>query len=526
MGLFSSTKARKIPEEEVPPPTPEQVQYLLNTALPNRGRDSYFVSAGTAGIESTHAMAKVHGDGVWVCCCGHNTTLVHREGTYPFKRLVCEKCDHILCEHCLTTAIVIPLKEPFPATVAKLEFTKLREIVDNLFQICPDCGLSFRSQIRNPDHRGERFCWVPVASHSHSELCPCGASAKSNWLKCIIGDSTAYLLDPAKALDGLKDIRVERELEEEIRLGYRGLKMIPPDSRWESLGYHRAQVSETPLVRSGSGDLSAQNISKPSPANQPLRRRPERLVPIQHSSLKRSGAVRGKNTSRFDPTAGARAGSYSETPTNARPRIISRAETWATPAEHQRAHERFSFNDSEDISLYHRGDVSPSRTAHDGSARPRILPRAETWATAAEHERIHGRSSFNPSEGDPRTPTGNTRTPNRTMHAPPQRPLFSGNTRQQSLGRSDTIMSSHGTIEYASDTYVSDDERTPQQSRFPARTAPNSVLDGRKSLEARQSMAEENVKGYMSGTPAAAFFEPPVHEWVDRLDLKSFRIDG
>ncbi|KAF1929882.1 uncharacterized protein M421DRAFT_132042 [Didymella exigua CBS 183.55] len=319
MVLFSSTK--KIPHEEALSHTPAQVQLLPDTARPSVRHDSLSPSAGAAQDEYTHPATDAHGHGIWVCCCGHDNTLVHRAGAHPFCKLACGKCAHILCQHCLTSAIVTPLSDARRAAMAALELPKLRGIVETLFQVCPHCGLSFQAQMCAPDHSGERLVWAPIVSHSHSELCACGAAAKAEWLKFVVGDAMAYCLHPAWALHALKNTRVEEGLQMG-RLEPAGSVREVPEMKAEGAGCRRARGSETVLGHSDSLaqfkarpfnnthpdgrsqqeveqsypiDLSVQNASS---VRQPLRRRPERLGLVQHHGLKRSGAVRGGRTPR------------------------------------------------------------------------------------------------------------------------------------------------------------------------------------------------------------------------------------
>jgi hypothetical protein len=483
MGLFPFTPTRKIPEEEISPPTPEQLQILLDTARPSLRRDSYFASAGVAELESTRLVTQVHGHGIFVCCCGHDNTLVHYEGKHPFGKLECGKCKHILCKRCQTTAIATPLTETDHARIAKMDLTKLRAIVDDLFQICPHCGLSFKAQIRCPDHRGERFCWVPVASHSHSELCSCQASAKPDWLKFVIGDPTAYRSDAAKALDDLKNIRIEKGLEKKYRVEHGDAVQKPLQDGWEGPGHRRAQVgrpqlqhtdsvaeftarpfnnthpdgrSQQEVAESHPIDLTVRNASMP---HQPTRR-PERLSLVQHS-LKRSGAVRGNSTPRSgsnrsfraDPTATPRTGSYAESSPSARLHIRPRAGTWATTSEHQRLNERSDSNPSEGLLLH--AQPASCFACNDGL--------------------------YTPTRTDP--PSSEM-----IMNAP------------QPSERSRSIPSSHCTIsDYPGPS------KTPSEAAW--LLARRSVEDNSSHTVTVDSRALDRVKSFLGGTPVSAFFD-------------------
>ena len=66
MGFFTFASTKKVPEEERPPATPEQVRISFANARPSMRRDSHF-SAGAGELETT---ANWHDRGVFVCCCG------------------------------------------------------------------------------------------------------------------------------------------------------------------------------------------------------------------------------------------------------------------------------------------------------------------------------------------------------------------------------------------------------------------------------------------------------------------------
>lgn len=167
MGFFPFTSTKRIPEEEIAAPTPEQLRVSFANARPSMRRDSHFTSAGAEELENT---ANWHDHGIFLWCCGHANTLVYHDGDYPFRYLKCEKCQHVLCKDCLTTSIITPLTEPNLTVLPRMDLAEQRELVKDLFQVCLTCGLSRLAQTRTPDHHGERLCWAPVASHSHSEL--------------------------------------------------------------------------------------------------------------------------------------------------------------------------------------------------------------------------------------------------------------------------------------------------------------------------------------------------------------------
>ncbi|KAJ4380348.1 hypothetical protein N0V86_004659 [Didymella sp. IMI 355093] len=421
-----------------------------------------------------------------------------------------------------------------------MDLTKLRAITDDLFQVCPHCGLSSKAQIRCPDHHGERFCWAPVASHSHSELCSCQASAKSDWLKFVIGDPTAYRSDPAQALDDLKNIWIEKGLKQKYQIGH-GDAVQKPQAGWEGPGHRRAQVDRTQLQHTDSVaeftarpfdnthpngrsqqevaeshmiDLTVQNASMPC---QPIRG-PERLYLVQHDSLKRSGAVRGKYTPHSgsirsfctDLTATPRTGSYAESSSSARRHIRPRADTRATASEYQRLNERSYFDPSESL-LLHAQPASPFAYNEDDLSTPistdsisstTIMGAPQPSRRVSSHGPLHRHTSI----------TGDT------------------DTDHQPFKHSRSILSSHGII--SDDPDLADDEPTPRKPAFPAQTRLSKVPSEEEWLDARQSVIEEDgdhavdgcaldrVKDFLSGTPLSAFFHSDPMDNLTLTDSK------
>lgn len=426
MGLFPLTPTKKALEEEIPPPTPEQLQVLLDNARPSRRRDSYFLSAGAADFETAHAIAvaQCHGHGIFVCCYGHDNILKYHDGEYPFLELKCGRCSHVLCKNCLTTAIITPLKGAEQAAIAKMDVAKQRKHFKDFFQVCPNCGLSRLAQMRNPDHHGERLCWVPVASHSHSELCSCGTSAKSDWLKFVIGDPTPYRLDPAKALDDLKNRWIDWGLKEKYGFESEQAAQKPPQAKWEALGRRRAQADKTSaphtdrvskfkanqpsknrpheppreVAESHSIDQPVQDTPKLRPS---FRRQPEYLTLVQHSPLTRHGAVRGNCTPRSGRERSFRTdfslttctASSSEIRAINLPEVLTHAEILATAEEHRRLNEPSHFVSEDDgpytpstaPSQKNRIDVRQSTTKRDGkqAVDQRALDRVNGFLSGA-----------------------------------------------------------------------------------------------------------------------------------------------
>lgn len=98
---------------EVSQLTLSQVEELLEKAEKAEVGDvsSPYVSAGADTPQYPHLNAHEERYGVWVCCCKHENPLQHFKGAFPFKRLVCGSCNHVLCSACETTAIIAPIQE-------------------------------------------------------------------------------------------------------------------------------------------------------------------------------------------------------------------------------------------------------------------------------------------------------------------------------------------------------------------------------------------------------------------------------
>lgn len=303
---FFTTIFKKTPQ--VSPLTRFQVDLLLEKAEKAEIGEfsSSYVSAGADTPQYPHLNAHEERDGVWVCCCKHENPLQHFKGAFPFKRLVCGSCSHVLCSDCETTAIIAPLHEQ--TTLIEKGWTELR-----LFQVCPSCGLSHRAENRMPDQHGNRLCWVPEVSHSHVETCSCGEPARSNWSKYAIGEAYGFRLEPVKTTHKCRMKLLNRQIEQQVTAAslpqeqhLDGLLEVP-GSRYEEFPY---TVRRKPV--------------------------PLRVVnaPPNASPLGRSGAVRGGRPSRLP-----RFTTFDVPPGACRPEFIARAGTWATADEHRRAYE-------------------------------------------------------------------------------------------------------------------------------------------------------------------------------------------
>ncbi|KAF2630603.1 hypothetical protein BU25DRAFT_407896 [Macroventuria anomochaeta] len=317
--------------------TPLQVKRRLELAEPaERGGNPYSPPGGGAEvIEYPNLNSRESNDSVWMCCCcGHETPLVHFKGAYPFKRLGCGSCNHVLCKHCETTETITPSQgDDFAPTQDEAELRQL--------QVCPSGHLSHRAVIPATDHRGKRLCWLPTTSVSHAEMCSCGELAKCNWQKYVIGETWTYLREPMKAAHELQEKQMKKKKMAMTASNHPQKRPEPvekrADSLWERRGLRRMQA----LNPSQDAYNSIQNTPACSPTRMrtqpmpvPQIRRPDLTVNTSTSSLKRSGAQRGK-----PPSYTPRSATYQESPVTSRSPPSWRAETWATAEGHQRAHE-------------------------------------------------------------------------------------------------------------------------------------------------------------------------------------------
>jgi hypothetical protein len=300
------TLFKKTPE--VPRLTPFQVELLMEKAEKAEVGEipSPYVSAGADIPQYPHLNAHEERDGVWVCCCKHENPLQHFKGMFPFKRLVCGSCSHVLCSACETTAMISPLQE-------HADFQEKDETVLRFFQVCPSCGLSHRAETRKPDEHGNRLCWVPKVSHSDADTCSCGEPARFNWLKYAIGEAYGFRLEPVKTAHECRMKLLNRQIE---------LQVTAPSLPWEE---HPDRLCEV----SGSRYEEPPCIFKRKPV-------PLRVVggPSIASTLGRSNAVRGGRPLRLPRSA-----TFNAPPVDGRPGFIARAETWATADEHRQAYE-------------------------------------------------------------------------------------------------------------------------------------------------------------------------------------------
>ncbi|KAF3005800.1 hypothetical protein E8E13_007769 [Curvularia kusanoi] len=296
-----------------------EVEQLLKEADVAEDREipEPYLSAGAEYVEYQTLSVKEWRDGVWYCCKKHENPLVHFKGIFPFKRLACGTCNHVLCPDCETTDMIVPLGAETPDV--KDAGTELR-----LFQVCSSCGLSHRAEVRRPDHRGKRFCWVPMASKSHSDMCPCGAAAQFDWLKYKINIPWMFRLQSVQEAHNAKMRLTDRQRKTKETSKCQAMPQFQrasTESHTESkkASTHRA----TPQFQRASTyahHMNTQSIPRGNETFQLGAVAPSRpqMQRANQSHLNRSDAL---------PAAG-------------RPEV-ARADTWATADQHRRVYEAF-----------------------------------------------------------------------------------------------------------------------------------------------------------------------------------------
>ncbi|KAF3043049.1 hypothetical protein E8E11_006924 [Didymella keratinophila] len=308
MGFFPFTSTKRIPEEEIAAPTPEQLRVSFANARPSMRRDSHFTSAGAEELENT---ANWHDHGIFLWCCGHANTLVYHDGDYPFRYLKCEKCQHVLCKDCLTTSIITPLTEPNLTVLPRMDLAEQRELVKDLFQVCLTCGLSRLAQTRTPDHHAKRM---------------------------------------------------EKALNQKVRLEHEKTAQKPAETKWEAPGHRRAQaVSLQDASKPGQPIRRRPELGLIQTGS--LKRRGA----VRGNNTPRPGSARSYRT---DSAATPRTALYSDYQMTDRPEILPRTGTWATADERRRVHEPPYFASSETFGQYTQPPVPFDLSEDDCPSTP------------------------------------------------------------------------------------------------------------------------------------------------------------
>jgi hypothetical protein len=122
--------------------------------------------------------------GMWRCHFGHENSLVHFKGAYPFKYLTCGVCDHIICDRCESTEILTK-DEAFPAELDSERLsTGLQSQELPYFSVCKHCGLSHRATLRK-------------GHIDFFKRCECGREPEGDEVFGFIGSSHEWRKDPA-----------------------------------------------------------------------------------------------------------------------------------------------------------------------------------------------------------------------------------------------------------------------------------------------------------------------------------------
>jgi hypothetical protein len=156
--------------------------------------EHFFTPSFRKDHEYSSLLHATHGpqieDGMYVCCCGADNTIVHFTGPHPFKHLNCRVCNHTFCNACTSSEILTPIHaaklHPYAAHLAT---------TNHLGQICADCGLSHRAIDR-------------------SLQCPCGSTASADWILFAILSPDKYKYDPNAAFVHLKLGRATNAVEQ------------------------------------------------------------------------------------------------------------------------------------------------------------------------------------------------------------------------------------------------------------------------------------------------------------------------
>ncbi|KAI8935822.1 hypothetical protein NX059_007339 [Plenodomus lindquistii] len=128
-------------------------------------------------LAQNHSGRMAHG--LWICSsCQAENNLVHVEGAYPFKYLVCRACEHVFCGECISSDVLnMEPSHGFNIAVPSSQFGL----------ICSACGLTHRA--------GENMGGI---------RCACGSRVNSAWMPFVIGRSDDYRYDPNACAVNLK----------------------------------------------------------------------------------------------------------------------------------------------------------------------------------------------------------------------------------------------------------------------------------------------------------------------------------
>ncbi|KAE8830222.1 hypothetical protein HRS9139_06846 [Pyrenophora teres f. teres] len=98
VSLSSLTKAISAFVHHGRAKTPESIQPTLQEQLDT--------AQPAEELWDAFSYPNVHtdpGDGIWICECGFENHVIHYQGSYPFKYLVCQRCEHIMSPYDTTS---------------------------------------------------------------------------------------------------------------------------------------------------------------------------------------------------------------------------------------------------------------------------------------------------------------------------------------------------------------------------------------------------------------------------------------
>jgi len=178
-GAKPDWKKQAVSEHTVadPFPTLTPVRLMRQLGVAKRAEEDPFEYRSNAGIEDCSSYRTELGaaDAVWYCCSGHENTLVHFTGTYPFEYMKCYRCDHKICQRCHTTAsgLVEALSGEHRGYQATDKDVRENQAV-RWCMVCPRCALSYRASKR------KLTLYPPTTCH-------CGHAFGSDWLQFLMG---------------------------------------------------------------------------------------------------------------------------------------------------------------------------------------------------------------------------------------------------------------------------------------------------------------------------------------------------
>jgi hypothetical protein len=174
---------------------PGSVQDDFDSAIPAEAPTEYYIIQENKypAIRALRSDAEI-GDGIWRCChCRHENIITHYKGAFPFKHLVCSRCNEILCSQCHSSEILSPLPygmihAPRPSSDREVRY----------LHVCTTCGLSHRAEMEGTTLD---FYGVKCAG--------CGNNSYGDWPRYHIGNNEPYRRDPDASFVKLINARAD-----------------------------------------------------------------------------------------------------------------------------------------------------------------------------------------------------------------------------------------------------------------------------------------------------------------------------